>query len=145
MASPWETRPRKAPVPVPELHLSAPAPVPELPVGSYAELPFAPAQPGRSGPDRTRVTGPKPGTHSARSPARMAAYVVAVVSMVSGVALGAHVFLFYQHSIRTGTALIRSEERSAAHARAVGACVSQLPPSVTGAAGGAGDSPGPAL
>ena len=75
----------------------------------------------------------------------MAAYVVAVVSMVCGVALGAHVFLFYQHSIHTGTALIRSEERSAAHARAVGACVSQLPPSVTGAAGGADDSPGPAL
>ncbi len=135
-------------MPVPELHLAAPLPVPELPAGSYAELPFAPAQPGRSGPDRTRANGPRPGTHpahSGRSPARMAAYVVAVVSMVCGVALGAHVFLFYQHSIHTGTALIRSEERSAAHTRAVGACVSQLPPSVTGAAGGADDSPGPAL
>ena len=75
----------------------------------------------------------------------MAAYVAAVVSMVCGVALGAHVFLFYQHSIRTGTALIHSEEQSATHARAVGACVSQLPPSVTEAAGGAGDTPGPAL
>ena len=153
MASPWETRPRQAPVPVPhlavpvpELHLAAP--VPELPVASYAEPRSGPAPPGRSGPDRTRATGRRLGTHSARSgrsPARSAAYVVAVVSMVCGVALGAHVFFFYQHSIRAGTALIRSEERSAAHARAVGACVSQLPPSVTGAAGGTDDSPGPAL
>ncbi len=112
--------------PVPELRVATP--VPELPVVSPA--------------------GFRPRTHSAhsgRSRVRMAAYVVAVVSMVCGVALGAHVFFFYQHSIRTGTALIRTEERSATHARAVGACVSQLPPSVTGAAGGVDDSPGPAL
>ncbi len=75
----------------------------------------------------------------------MAAYVAAVLSMVCGVALGTHVFLYYQHSIRTGTALIHSEEQSATHARAVGACVSPLPPSVTDVAGGASDSPGPAL
>jgi len=129
------------PAAVPELYLAAP--VPELAVAPYAGAPTPPS--------RTPAPGPRPATRSARtgrsarSPARMGATVVAVASMVCGVALGAHVLLYYQHSTRTGTALIRSEERSAAHVRAAGACVSQLPPSVTAAVGGAGDSPGRAL
>lgn len=63
--------------------------------------------------------------------------MVACLCLAAGLAIGAHVYLFYRHSDRVGSALIHQEERVAAGARAAGKCIETLP---TAPAGGS-DAP----
>ena len=47
--------------------------------------------------------------------------------LAAGLAIGAHIFVFYHHSDQVGTALILQEERAAAAARSAGHCTDTLP------------------
>jgi sortase A len=58
---------------------------------------------------------------------------VAFLAIAGGLAIGAHIYLFYQHSDQVGSALIDTEEKAASQARASGQCVSAFPTSTTGA------------
>jgi sortase A len=59
---------------------------------------------------------------------------VAFLAIAGGLAIGAHIYLFYRHSDQVGSALIHTEEKAASRARASGQCVSAFPTTTTGAA-----------
>ena len=64
---------------------------------------------------------------------RKVVFAGAILAIVGGLALGANIYLFYQHSGRVGSALIHTEERAAAAARSSGKCVASFPASTPSA------------
>jgi sortase A len=56
-------------------------------------------------------------------------YALASLAIAGGLAIGAHIYLFYQHSDQVGSALIHAEEKAATRARVSGKCVSTFPTS----------------
>jgi sortase A len=71
--------------------------------------------------------------------------VTGCLCLVAGLAIGAHIALFYRHSHLVGTALILQEERVAAASRAAGHCTDDLPADPSGIPGGAVPVPDPAV
>src|SRR3974390_967038 len=64
-----------------------------------------------------------------RSWQRKVVFTLAILAILGGLAIGAHVDSFYRHSHQVGSALIHTEEDAAASARASGKCVGSFPPS----------------
>ncbi len=63
---------------------------------------------------------------------RRIGYGVALLAILGGLAIVAHVLLFYQHSHRVGTALVHAEEHATKVVRGKATCVSSFPASDTG-------------
>jgi sortase A len=68
-----------------------------------------------------------------RSWQRKVAFTVAILAIAGGMAIGADIYRFFQHSGRVGSALIHTEEHAAAAARASGKCVASFPASTPSA------------
>jgi LPXTG-site transpeptidase (sortase) family protein len=70
---------------------------------------------------------------------------MAILAIAAGLAIGANIYGFYQHSHRVGSALIHTQERADAVARATGKCVSSFPASTPGGGDLSASAPGAAL